>query len=147
MGHWDSISGRERHDAVDAVWAMVQATYAKIGLIVDEPSELYEYGSWELYNSNGDDKPIAFVLNKITPFGQKLGLAGSDGSRAGRTAVKEYIANNFFEPGHYAEVSHRMEELAIEARAPLVCAAYVSDVLKKNVIPQSDGVHYRRGIV
>ena len=146
MGHWDSISGRERHDAVDAVWAMVQATYAKIGLIVDEPSELYEYGSWELYDSNGGGKPIAFVLNKITPFGQKLGLAGSDGSRAGRTAVKEYVANNFFEPGHYAEVSHRMEELAIEARAPLVCAAYVSDVLKKNVIPESDGVHYRRAI-
>ena len=123
---------------------MVQATYAKIGLIVDRPRELYEYDIWELYTDNSSDKWVAFVLNKTTPFGQKLGLAGSDGSRAGRTAVKEYVANNFFEPGHYAEVSHRMEELAIEARAPLVCAEYAGDVLKKNVIPQSDGVHYRR---
>ena len=146
MGHWDSISGRERHDAVSAVWAMVQATYAKIGLIVDEPRELYEYDSWELFNSNGNGNWVAFVLSKTTPFGLKLGLAGSDGSRAGRTAVKEYVANSFFDVGRYAEVSHRMEDLAIEAGAPIVCAAYVSDVLKKNVLPAGDGVHYRRAI-
>jgi hypothetical protein len=144
MGNWESLSGRERQHATDAVWAMVQATYAKIGLIVDEPRELYEYDDWELFGS--DDRWIAFVLNKTTPFGQKLGLAGSDGSRAGRSAVKEYVANNFFEPGHYAEVSHRMEDLAVEARAPVVCAAYAGDVLKKNVLPAGDGLHYRRSI-
>lgn len=143
MGHWDSLSGRERQDAVSAVWAMVQATYAKIGLIVDEPQELYEYDSWELFNNGG---PVAFVLSKTTSFGQKLGLAGSDGSRTGRTAVKEYVANSFFDPGRYAEVSHRMEELAVEAGAPIVCAAYVGDVLKKSVLPEGDGVHYRRAI-
>jgi hypothetical protein len=123
---------------------MVQATYAKIGLIVDQPRELYEYDSWELFNDGGTW--VAFVLSKTTPFGQKLGLAGSDGARAGRTAVKEYVANSFFDPGRYAEVSHRMEELAIEAGAPIVCAAYASDVLKKNIVPASDGVHYRRVI-
>lgn len=142
MGYWESMSGRERQGAVSAVWAMVQATYAKIGLIVDQPRELYEYDSWELFNDDG--KWVAFVLSKTTPFGQKLGLAGSDGSRAGRTAVKEYVANSFFDVGRYAEVSHRMEELAIEAGAPIVCAAYASDVLNKNVVPASDGVHYRR---
>ena len=145
MGHWESMSGRERHDAVSEVWAMVQSTYAKIGLIVDEPRELYEYDSWELYSSNGTPW-VAFVLNKTTPFGLKLGLAGSDGSRAGRTAVKEFVANSFFDPGRYAEVSHRMEELAVEAGAPIVCAAYVGDVLKKSVLPEGDGVHYRRAI-
>lgn len=146
MGHWESMSGRERHDAVSEVWAMVQATYAKIGLIVDEPRELYEYDSWELYSNNGKGSWVAFVLSKTTPFGQKLGLAGSDGSRPGRTAVKEYVANSFFDPGRYAEVSHRMEELAVEAGAPIVCAAYVGDVLKKSVLPEGDGVHYRRAI-
>jgi hypothetical protein len=123
---------------------MVQATYAKIGLIVDQPRELYEYDSWELFNDDG--AWVAFVLSKTTPFGQKLGLAGSDGSRAGRTAVKKYVADSFFDAGRYAEVSHRMEELAIEAGAPIVCAAYARDVLNKNVVPASDGVHYRRVI-
>lgn len=141
---WNSLSGRERHDAVSAVWAMVQATYAKIGLIVDQPRELYEYDNWELFNDDG--AWVAFVLSKTTPFGQKLGLAGSDGSRAGRTAVKTYVADSFFDVGRYAEVSHRMEELALEAGAPIVCAAYARDVLKKDVVPASDGVHYRRAI-
>ncbi len=144
MGYLVTVSGRERDDAVSAVWAMVQTTYAKIGLIVDQPRELYEYDNWELFDDAGTW--VAFVLSKTTPFGQKLGLAGSDGSRAGRTAVKEYVANSFFDVGRYAEVSHRMEELAVEAGAPLVCAAYASDVLNKHVAPARDGVHYRRVI-
>ena len=123
---------------------MVQATYAKIGLIVDQPRELYAYDNWELFEDDGTW--VAFVLSKTTRFGQKLGLAGSDGSRAGRTAVKEYVAESFFEVGRYAEVSHRMEELAFEAGAPIVCAVYARDVLNKNVEPASDGVHYRRAI-
>lgn len=123
---------------------MVQATYAKIGLIVDQPRELYAYDNWELFDDDGTW--VAFVLSKTTRFGQKLGLAGSDGSRAGRSAVKEYVANSFFDSGRYAEVSHRMEELAFAAGAPIVCAVYARDVLNKNVEPASDGVHYRRAI-
>lgn len=123
---------------------MVQATYAKIGLIVDQPRELYEYDHWKLFDDDG--VWVAFVLNKTTPFGEKLGLAGSDGSRAGRTAVKEYVADSFFDAGNYAEVSHRIEELAVAAGAPLVCALHASAVLKKNVVPADDGVHYRRVI-
>lgn len=144
MSHWTSISGRARQEAVSAVWAMVQATYAKIGLIVDQPRDLYEYDNWELFNEDGTW--AAFVLSKTTPFGQKLGLAGSDGSRAGRMAVKEYIADSFFDVGRYAEVSHRMEELAFEAGVPIVCAVYARGVLNKSVEPASDGVHYRRAI-
>jgi hypothetical protein len=144
MGHWISLSGRERHEAVSAVWAMVQATYAKIGLIVDQPRELYEYDNWELFDDDGTW--VAFVLSKTTAFGEKLGLAGSDGSRAGRSAVKEYVANSFFAAGRYAEVSQRMEELAFAAGTPIVCAVHARDVLKKSVEPASDGVHYRRAI-
>lgn len=124
------------------VWDMFKSTYAKIGLIVDQPRELYEYDNWELFDDDGTW--VAFVLSKTTPFGQKLGLAGSDGSRRGRAAVKEYVANSFFDVGRYAEVSHRMEELAVEAGAPLVCASHASDVLNKNVSPAPDGIHYRR---
>lgn len=144
MGHWYNVTGRDRHDAVPAVWDMVQATYAKIGLIVDSPDELDEYTHWELYGQ--PEHWVAFVLSKATPYGRKLGLAGSDGSREGRAAVKDYVANSFFALGHYAEVSHRMEELAFDAGAPLVCAVYASDVLNKDVAPARDGIHYRRAI-
>lgn len=144
MSHWAGISGSERHEAVSAVWSMVQKTYAKIGLIVDQPRELYKYDNWELFYEGGTW--AAFVLSKTTAFGRKLGLAGSDGSRAGREAVKEYVASSFFNGGNYAEVSHRMEELAFEAGAPIVCAAYAHEVLNKHVEPASDNVHYRRAI-
>src|SRR5947208_11541936 len=106
MGHWVTLTGGERHDVVSDVWAMVKSTYAKIGLIVDQPRELYEYDHWELFQDDGT--AVAFALNKTTPFGLKLGLAGSNGSRAGRTAVKEFVANSFFDVARYAEVSHRM---------------------------------------
>ena len=144
MGQWVDVSGRQRNESLSAVWDMVQATYAKIGLNVDTPNDLYEYNHWKLYEDGGS--PVAFVLNKTTPYGEKLGLLGSDGSRAGRTAVKEYVAQSFFEAGNYAEVSHRMEDLALAADVPIVCAAFASDVLKKNVVPADDGVHYRRAI-
>lgn len=144
MSHWISVTGRERHETISAVWAMVQATYAKIGLIVNQPRELYKYDNWELFND--DAAWVAFVLSKTTAFGQKLGLAGSDGSRAGRKAVKEYVADSFFNLGRYAEVSHRMEELALEAGVSVVCAVYAQDILNKGVEPASDGVHYRRAI-
>lgn len=144
MHSWTNIKGRERHAALDAVWDMVRSTYAKIGLIVDQPRELYKYDDWELFDDDGVWK--AFVLNKTTPFGEKLGLAGSDGSRIGRTAVKEYTANSFSKMGNYAEVSHRMEELAFEAGAPVVCAAHATEILGKRVEPTNDGIHYRRAI-
>jgi len=127
-----------------AVWAMVVSTYAKIGLILDHPDELDEYDVWDLFEDDGSF--IAFRLGKTTAFGTKGGLVGSDGTRAGRTAIKQYVAEWYLEDGNYAEVSHRMQELAFEAGAPVVCAAHVSEVLHKQVVPEPDGIHYRRSI-
>jgi hypothetical protein len=123
---------------------MVQSTYAKIGLILDHPDELDEYDVWDLFEEDGQF--IAFRLGKTTSFGTKGGLVGSDGSRAGRTAIKQYVAVWYLEDGNYAEVSHRMQELAFEAGAPVVCATYAPEVLHKPVVPESDGIHYRRKI-
>ena len=128
-----------------AVWAMVQSTYAKIGLILDHPGELDEYNVWDLFE-DADGQFIAFRLGKTTPYGTKGGLVGSDGSKPGRTAIKQYVATWYLEDGNYAEVSHRMQELAFEAGASVVCAAYAPEVLHKPVIPEPDGVFYRRKI-
>jgi hypothetical protein len=146
-GRWARVSQRTRgfEDEIrPAVWNMVQSTYAKIGLILDHPSELDEYDVWNMFEDDGHF--VAFQLGKTTPYGVKLGLVGSDGSRAGRAAVKAYVAEGFFEPGNYAEVSHRMQELAFEAGAPIVCAVYASEVLRKQVVPEPDGLRYRRVI-
>jgi hypothetical protein len=121
---------------------MVQSTYAPIGLILDRPGDLDEYNVWEVYEEGSE--PIAFRLGKSTPFGVKGGLVGSNGSREGRNAVKDYARRWYLMPGHYGEVSHRMLELALEAQAPVICASYVPAIIHKQVIPEQDGVHYRR---
>jgi hypothetical protein len=128
-----------------AVWSMVQSTYAKIGLILDNPHELDEYDVWDVYEDR-DGVLRAFRLGKTTPYGIKGGLVGSDGSKQGRAAVRAYAAQWYKEPGNYSEVSHRMEELAIEAGSPVVCAIYAPEILRKNVSVEDDGVHYRRSI-
>ena len=51
-----------------AVWAMVQSTYAKIGLILDHPGELDEYNVWDLFE-DADGQFIAFRLGKTTAYG------------------------------------------------------------------------------
>lgn len=147
MGRWIRVSPSTRNfEAIirPAVWEMVQATYAPIGLIVNSPAELDEYDVWEVY-VDGDDV-VAFRLGKTTPYGTKGGLLGSNGSEAGKTAVKRYIAEWFQEPGNYSEVSHRVLELALRAGAPVVCAIYVPAILRKPVEIEGDGVHYRRFI-
>ena len=147
-GGWLRVTQRTpdfEEDVRPAVWGMFTATYAKIGLTLDHPGELDEYDIWDLYE-DADGNFIAFRLSKTTPRGEKLGLVGSDGSRTGRAAVKDYVAGGFFQPEHYAEVSHRMQELAFEAGAPVVCAAYASEVLNKPIASEADGIHYRRNI-
>ena len=44
----------------------------------------------------------------------------------------------------YGEVSHAVEKLS--QGAPVVCAIYVPQVLGKAVVPERDGVHYRRSL-
>lgn len=128
-----------------AVWHMVQTTYAKIGLILDHPSELDEYDVWDVYQDHAGELR-AFRLGKTTDFGVKGGLVGSDGSKLGRAAVRDYAAEWYKQPGHYGEVSHRMEELAIDAGSPAVCGMYVPEILSKDVLVEADGIHYRRKI-
>lgn len=147
MGEWLRVNVDDpwvAENIVPAVWEMVQATYRPIGLIVNSPDELREYDVWDVF---GDPQGVsAFRLSKTTPFGIKGGLVGSDGSRSGKDAVKAYVSDWYFEPGHYSEVSHRMAELAQRVGAPVVCATYVPQVLNKAVTPEPDGIHYRRAI-
>lgn len=147
MSQWISVSPAiAGFDEVirPAVWAMVQSTYAPIGLILDYPAELDEYDVWTACEHEG--QLIAFQLEKTTAFGLKGGLLGSDGSRLGRAALKAYLTTWFHQPGHYGEVSHRVLELAQAARAPVVCGVHVSRILGKPVVVEADGVHYRRRI-
>lgn len=130
---------------LDLVWEMYARTYAKIGLSKGSKSEMLEYDIWEIFPDDSG-QPIAFVLSKSTSLGKKLGLAGSDGSSGGKSALIRYLGLAFQRPGNYAEVSHAVEATAMRANPPVVCAVRVPEILKKPVTPMEDGIHYRRNL-
>ena len=136
------ISSSERLVYADEVYAMVKKSYATIGVPVSSIGGLMKYDKWELFFSG--DQLIAFNLYKTTPFGLKTGLIGSDGSSEGKSTVKSHIKTRYLRPNVYGEVSHAVEKLS--AGAPIVCAVYVPDVIKKPIQIEEDGVHYSRDL-
>lgn len=132
------------HDGVQAaVWDLYVRTYASIGLIIDDPSDLDEYDVWKVYFDD-EGRVRAFALGKTTRYGVKRGLSGSDGSDVGKRAVKAELAAALHQPGVYGEVSHAVEHLALKAGAPVVCSSDAAIVLGKQIRPLPDGIHYER---
>lgn len=138
------FTGADREDHLDDVWAMVQNSYVSIGVKVSSPSEiLSKYEVWDLNMQEG--RPIAFSLNHRTQFGFKLGLIGSNGSIEGKSVLARNIRTIFNRDGYYAEVFHKVKDIALASGAPVVCATYVSEVLGKPIEPV-DEISYRRNI-
>lgn len=138
------VTGAQRDQYRDAVWDMFVKSYSKIGLILSRPSQMDKYAVWEVCLAGGT--PVAFNLFKRTSFGLKSGLAGSDGSSAGKRYIVDAIRTKYHKPGQYGEASHKVEAIAIAAGAPAVCVTDVPKVLGKPVAPGEDGVHYSRSI-
>jgi hypothetical protein len=144
---WRTFDAATAHAGLrDIIWAMYVETYRDIGLILPNPEALDEYDVWSVA-SDADDQQVAFVLYKTTPYGRKVGLSGTDRSKAGKRALVDYKARAFHEPEVYAEVSHKMEGLAKRFGAPVVCVAEARGILGKPVSPEPDGIHYTRSLV
>lgn len=130
---------------LEDVWAMYVGSYAKIGLVVDNPEQLArEYDRWWLL-LDADGRPRAFKLAKTTPFGVKAGLSGTDGSKDARRQLVADTGAWFTQPGFYGEVSHRMEEIVAAAGVPAVCTSDARRVLGKTIEPVGP-IHYSRPI-
>ena len=141
-GQWTEIGPGGYDQYREIVWGMYEITYRQLGLIISSPQGLNEFDVWSLCFDGVT--PVAFKLSKKTRFGVKGGLAGSDGSQAGRGAIKSLLGRAYRQPGQYSEVSHGVEKLVLAGGAPVICAAYVPEVLGKPIKPSPDGLHYTR---
>ena len=139
LNGWDEIRGQNREEYLPVIWEMYRSSYAKLGLHLSGPQELFKYDTWVLHTQAN---PRAFFLWKTTSDGVKLGLAGTDGSAEGKSAIKQHIVRVLHQPGYFAEVSHGIERLT--EGAPVVCGIHVENVIHKTVHVQPDGVHYTR---
>jgi hypothetical protein len=143
---WEQVHENERAMLAPVVWRMYSASYGRIGLIVaDVDLILSEYDLWWLL-FDADGNPHAFRVGKSTDYGIKMGLSGTDGSKAAKDALINAIPMWMQRPGIYGEVSHRMEEIASQAGVPVVCVEHTEKVLRKAITPLDDGIHYIRNI-
>lgn len=144
-----------RRKLTDAVWAMYVKTYSDLGALnVSDPSMLMEYDEWQIHFTP-EGVMDAFSLSKSTPFGWKTGASGSDGSRLGKKAAIlrkiELTARGGVptdpDKAYWAEVSHKMLEIARDAGTPVVCNKFASILLPgKKLELSTDGVSYTRTI-
>jgi len=143
---WETVNSRTLEESeMDSIWEQFVATYKKLGLTHSSIAAMMsEYDVWEVFREGF--AILAFAVSKRTPFGIKLGLLGSDGTPAGKTALKSFLSTNYKRSGHYGEVSHGVEHVALKANAPVVCATNVGGVIKKKIDPLPDGVHYVRNL-
>lgn len=138
------FTGGDRLPYLDAVWEMFVETYTPVGLKLSVPQELLSYPVWDLCFDAGE--PVTFNVFKKTEYGLKSGLSGHNGSAAGRRGAVEILRTKFKQPGFYGEVSHKVEQIVLAAGTPVVCNAYVGQILKKRVHPLGDSLHYERQI-
>jgi hypothetical protein len=127
------------------VFRMYAQVYGAIdrSLNIGGPDGLFEFDRWILVQ-NAHGALMGFVLLKSTPFGLKVGLTGSDGSVAGRKAIKAFHRRVYRERGVYAEVSDALEAI-VKDHAPTVPVDLARLVLRpKEIHPQADGCHYSR---
>lgn len=135
-------------ELLDAVYGMYRFTYGAIDERFNIPDRhaLFEYDRWLLIDDDAGGL-LGFVLLKTTAFGLKIGLAASDRSAEGRSAVRSFHERVFFVDGVYAEVSDAMERIASKNDAPRVTAAVAQLVLAdKKLEAHEDGYHYTRSI-
>lgn len=139
---YDKVTGSDRNELLESFYEMVIGTYAKIGIPIKNKNELLELTEWHVYPNS--ETPMAIAGFKKTPFGLKYTIVGSDGSREGKSFVRDSI-NTLNSKGFYGELSHRLQDIAEDIGIPKVPAEFVGDILNKEIQPL-DEFRYERKI-
>jgi len=130
---------------IGSIFELYKAAYSELDprLNVQMPEALLEYNRWVLVV--GEQGISAFACFKTTPSGVKLGLAATDQSESGKTALKQILRQGLNVEGVYAEVSEGLE-LALTGHVPEVPPDLAKPVLEKPTTEDADGRHYLRDI-
>lgn len=119
---WVSESPYEMdEDQREEVWDMFTMSYKDIGLkFSDIEGIVQKYDSIWLTDLDPDPAPDAFITYSKRYAGNKVGLAGSDGSSAAKSAVVNKMVNLLNSSGWWAEASHEVEKILDSKGAPVV---------------------------
>jgi len=108
----DAVSTELDRAQKEQVWTVYHMTYATIGEHIGSLGQLLsKYKLLWLMDVDGDQEIDAFIAYKKTPFGYKIALGGTDGTRA---AVRAFVRKHqelMVRPGWYAEASGKPDKL------------------------------------
>lgn len=135
-------------DVLDELWNMYEHTYKSIGLIVNSLSELVgKYKISLLINVDKDPLPDAFTIYKPGRYGAKIVLAGTDGSKEGKSALVKHHLETLKKKGWYVEASHRIADILVSNNINIVDSHEdVEKVLGKKVKWLDDDGQYIRSV-
>lgn len=136
------LSGGAKSEYLESVWEMYQQTYRTIGMHISNPNRLLEYDVWNLCFGSSNT-PVSFTMYEKTTYGFKATLSGHDGSSLGKAQAVNSLRTRF-RLGVYGEVSHKVKDIVLAAGTPVICNAYVGEILGKQITPLSDGISYER---
>ena len=141
-----STSDLERAEG-ETVWDLYSISYGQLGThIPDLATFLSKYKILKLIDLDADQAPDAFIAYKVTPFGNKLALMGTDGTRAAKSAVVRQTMALIKQRGWYGEASHKVARMFESAGAPRITdEKVVRAVLKgKDIKWEGDGYYQRQ---
>ena len=124
-------------------------SYKEIGLSIDSISKLKEkYKITMLIDIDKDPEPDAFIIYRITKYGNKLALMGSDGTRKSKDVLISKSIKLLKSRYWYAEGSHAVAHLFKKNNIkPITKQKDVEIILKgKNIVWLNDNGKYRRKI-
>ncbi|MFA5143447.1 MAG: hypothetical protein WC522_04685 [Candidatus Omnitrophota bacterium] len=117
---WQPLSATAKSDeTMRDIFKLYVSSYQGIGLPFSNDEQGFgKFKTWYdqvFVNYDSSGKIVAFIMAwaEGNPYGMKLGLIGSDGSKEGKARVKDALSTMFHVNGVYGELSHRPEEIAL----------------------------------
>lgn len=131
------------------LFPLYKQTYEEMGLQLTGPDGFIEYdGGYFVARDPVSGKPIAFVAFKRTPFGLKVGMSASNGTKEGKAVVKTLIEARKNVNGVFSESSGKPAYLLFErgAQPPVVSFEDAQKVLAPKVLTRPTAEELKEAI-
>jgi hypothetical protein len=121
-GQWTDIPTSDmspeadEYDLTDELYDLIATAYKPIGghTNIKGPKDIPgKYDQWTAVDLDGDPEPDALRVASSKPAGNKMTVAGHDGSRIAKDAYKDKTADLLKTQGYYAEMSSTVAHIMI----------------------------------
>lgn len=141
---WSEVEIKDLSDEqLKKLWDTYVHSYKDIGLSVKSLRDLTQkYRIAWMIDIDRNNLPDAFIIYKVTKFGNKLALLGSKGTPESKKIVINKSIQLLKSGKYYAEVSHKLKDIFDKNNLPRIDD---EEVVKNLLEPKSDITWYGNG--